>query len=81
MNIETITDKLDQIGLGDSTNIQYNEKQPHQLYLLVILMIVFIALFFLAYNSLKKLKVSLKKDDDAKFKIVNGLILANGILE
>lgn len=49
------------------------------LFLLVIDLIVFVALFFLSYNSLKSLKKKLDRENDPKFKIVNGLIAANGI--
>lgn len=55
------------------------EKHSEGLFLLVINLIVFLILFFMAYKSLKNLKVRLDRENDPKFKIVNGLILANGI--
>jgi hypothetical protein len=56
-----------------------NEKHSHLLYLLFINLLIFIVLFFMAYNSLKKLKIKLDREDDPKFKIINGLVVANGL--
>lgn len=55
------------------------ETHPDKLYLLVIDMLAFFALFFLAYKGLTTLKKKLDRENDPKFRIVNGLILANGV--
>lgn len=57
----------------------HSEGHSEFLYLLFINLLLFIVLFFLAYNSLKKLKIKLDRRDDPKFKIINGLVVANGV--
>lgn len=54
-------------------------KHPQQLSLLFIDLVLFLMLFFITYNKIKKLKKELKKDNDPKYKVANVLIAANGI--
>lgn len=75
-NIEPLDTEIDIINNPDYTKL---DTHSENLYLLFFDLLAFIVLFFLAYNSLKKLKIRLEREDDPKFKIVNGLIAANGL--
>lgn len=78
-NNSTKVDILDKDIDNINDNDFNNEMHSHFLYLLFINLLIFIILFFLAYNSLKKLKIKLDREDDPKFKIINGLVVANGL--
>lgn len=56
-----------------------NFNHPDNLYLLVLNLLIFIALFFLAYHSLKAVKKKLGRENDQKIKIANGFVFANGV--
>lgn len=78
-----INDDLDNMVNNDldtsPPNVVEAHNHPEKLYLLVFDLLVFIALFFLAYNSLKNLKLKLGRENDPKMKIANGFIFANGV--
>lgn len=78
LNKTSIIDIVSEIE-KDERNYKKIETHSEYLYLLFLDLIAFIVLFFLAYNRVKKLKINLEREDDPKFKIVNGLILANGL--
>lgn len=72
---------LDNNLINNNTSVNDNDLERHTdyMFLLFVNMIIFIFLFFLTYSKVKKLKIKLDREDDPKFKIVNGLIVANGI--
>jgi len=77
--LDSIENLESEVEVEDSVYTDKADLHSEYLYLLFIDLVAFLALFFLAYNSLKKLKIRLEREDDPKFKIVNGLIAANGL--
>lgn len=75
--VDIIKNELDN-DISNPDDLSFQDHHSENLYLLFLDLLAFIVLFFLAYNSLKKLKIKLERQDDPKFKIVNGLIAANG---
>jgi len=79
MTSNTISNLNDVDNIDSIDTLIESDKHPDGLYLLIIDLIAFLALFFLAYASSKSLKKRLDRENDPKFKIINGLIVANGI--
>lgn len=71
--IDVINDETNSVDIDN-----YSVHHSNYLFLLFFELIAFLTLFFIAYQALKKLRLKLSRNDDPKFKIVNGLIAANG---